>query len=142
MKRVNIIAVGRLKEASWRHACDDYYKRCSRLIQIKEKEARDLRGLKAEILPRSFIILLDERGKQYTSRSFAALLQDLLEKALSDITFIIGGPDGVDDEVRRTANITLSLGTMTFAHRIVRVMLAEQLYRAVSIIEGMPYHRD
>jgi len=101
-------------------------------------EARLLTGA----LPRkAFTVLLDERGKAMGSDAFAAVLQRHLDQGTADLAFLIGGPDGHAEATREAAGLVLSLGPMTWPHRLVRVLLFEQLYRAVTILSGHPYHR-
>jgi len=142
VKRAVILAVGRQKDSALRELCEDYYRRCSRSLQIEEREVRDLATLKRALPARGFVVLLDERGEQVTSRQFAQLLQRWVESPFPQLAFVIGGAEGLDDELRARGHYLLSLGKMTFAHRLVRLLLAEQLYRAVSLAEGAPYHRD
>jgi 23S rRNA (pseudouridine1915-N3)-methyltransferase len=142
MRRALILCEGRLKEPALRELRDDYYRRCARTLSIEERELRDLEALRSAIPERAAVVVLDERGKQLTSRELAGELRKLIElPASGPIVFVIGGADGLDDALRGRATLLLALGRMTFAHRLVRLMLAEQLYRAVSILEGTPYHR-
>ena len=141
MRGALILAVGKLKDPALEQACSDYYRRCLRTLPITVKEVRDLAALQATIPSRALVCALDERGKQLGSREFAEQLGRFIETA-RPLVFAIGGPDGLDDALRARADLLLSLGKMTFAHRLVRLILAEQLYRAVSILEGSPYHRD
>jgi len=143
MRKVNIVAVGRLRESALRTICEDYYRRCRARFQIEEIELRDDKALNARMnTTQEFLIVLDERGKEPTSREFANQLETQLIESNSPITFVIGGADGVGEKVRARANRLISFGKMTIAHQLVRVILAEQLYRAVSLMEGAPYHRD
>ena len=91
--------------------------------------------------PRAFAVVLDERGKALTSEEFASLLRRHLEGGTPDIAFLIGGPDGHAADIRQQAGLLMSFGPMTWPHRMVRVMLFEQIYRAVTILSGHPYHR-
>ena len=91
--------------------------------------------------PKGFSVVLDERGKALASEAFAELLRRHLDGGTPDMAFLIGGPDGHAPEIRETAGLLMSFGPMTWPHRLVRVMLFEQLYRAVTIIAGHPYHR-
>lgn len=87
-------------------------------------------------LPRSArLLVLDERGKDYTTRQFAALLK-------SETAFVIGGPDGVSEELKAKAELLLRVSSFTLPHALAQVVLLEQLYRAASILTGHPYHRD
>ena len=91
--------------------------------------------------PNSFIIALDENGKQWSSQAFAKLWQDW-QAHHPHISFLIGGADGLSDECLSRANLKWSLSALTFPHQLVRVLLAEQLYRASTISRNHPYHRD
>jgi 23S rRNA (pseudouridine1915-N3)-methyltransferase len=142
MRKLELFAVGRLKEAAIREICDDYYKRCRRTLDIREREFRSLQALEAAITPKTFLLLLDERGEQWKSRPFAAQLDQWSQKPGRPLVVAIGGADGFTDRLRNRADKIWGLSKLTFAHRLVRVIVAEQLFRAVSIIEGTPYHRD
>ncbi len=89
---------------------------------------------------KTFVILLDERGERYTSVQFAGILEKKMMEGNKDLVFIIGGAFGVSDEVYRRADRVISLSPMTFSHQVVRILLMEQLYRALTIIHGEPYH--
>jgi len=107
--------------------------------QIKDKEAAlILRRLR----PSDEVILLDERGREYDSRGFAAMLQDRMGRGGRDLVFVIGGAYGFAREVYDRSDGSISLSKMTFSHQMVRTIFAEQLYRAMTIIKGEPYHHD
>ena len=96
----------------------------------------------ASALPqRGFAVVLDERGKAMASEAFAQLLRRHLDDATPEVSFVIGGPDGHAAETRSEAGLLLSFGAMTWPHRLVRVMLFEQIYRAMTILQAHPYHR-
>jgi len=100
-------------------------------------------ALLLKVVPeKSFVILLDERGKDLSSRELAAKMNAWQEQSHTNLVFLIGGADGVTDDVRKRANFTLCFGRTTWPHRLVRVMLLEQIYRAQQINSGHPYHRD
>lgn len=106
--------------------------------QWKEREARRI----LEALPeQSQLVLLDERGRDLDSAGLAAMMQRWQSHA-RPVAIVIGGPDGVDDLIRQQATTTLRLSSLTLPHALVRVVLAEQLYRGWSILAGHPYHRD
>ena len=102
----------------------------------KEAEAQEL----LKKVGGSRLIVLDEEGKSLTSYEFTAMISRLRDEAL-DVAFAIGGPDGHGDALKKAAHLQLSLGRMTLPHGLVRIVLAEQLYRAMTIIQGHPYHR-
>ncbi|MGH6896345.1 MAG: 23S rRNA (pseudouridine(1915)-N(3))-methyltransferase RlmH [Geminicoccaceae bacterium] len=151
--RVTIAAVGRDRSGPTRELFDDYCRRCSwpiRLIEIAPRSALPReRRLAAEgarlsgAIPRdATLIVLDERGRALSSRSFAARIGAWQQQSRSELAFLIGGPDGLAADVIQRAELVLALGRMTWPHLLVRVLLAEQLYRASTILAGHPYHRD
>ncbi len=89
-----------------------------------------------------YIILLDERGKQYNSKGFAAVLQKLFTGSYKRIIFVIGGPYGFSESLYSRCNLKISLSSMTFPHQLVRLLFMEQLYRGLSILKGLPYHNE
>ena len=143
MKELTVLAVGKLRDPGLRKLCDDYYRRCKGRFQVREVEVRDNKRL-AAALPAGGgkIIMLDERGDQLTSKAFSEAVSGWVSNPAGSPTLVIGGADGLGDDMRKRASRLLSLGKITLAHRLVRVVLAEQLYRAVSIMEGSPYHRE
>lgn len=150
--RITIAAVGRLRDAVLRAPYDDYAGRLTWPVALKEvEEKRKLSGpermasesrLLAEALPpKAVVVALDPRGKTLSSEDFAAQLGRFQDDGVADLGFVIGGADGLAPEWRQRARLVLSLGAMTWPHMLVRIMLAEQLFRAQSILAGHPYHR-
>ncbi|MCH8153886.1 MAG: 23S rRNA (pseudouridine(1915)-N(3))-methyltransferase RlmH [Proteobacteria bacterium] len=155
--RMTLIAVGRSKSGPPREIYDHYAGRLGRgplgALALKEVEERrplpadDLKRREAELLlgaaPKGArIIALDERGKALSSAEFAGLLGRWRDAGVRDLAFLVGGAEGLDGSVREAAALTLSLGPMTWPHLLARALLAEQLYRAQSILTGHPYHRE
>ncbi|MEM5521139.1 23S rRNA (pseudouridine(1915)-N(3))-methyltransferase RlmH [Sulfitobacter sp. AS59] len=154
--RVHICVVGRLRAGPEKELIDDYLKRFDRTgralglgpAQILEVEDKKNGGMAAEaallrrVIPDgSLICVLDERGRVEPSPDFANRLGGWRDQGRGDIAFVIGGADGIAKELRNDADHALSFGKMVWPHMLVRVMLAEQLYRAASILSGGPYHR-
>lgn len=154
--RVHLIAVGRLRAGPERDLVDDYLKRCDRtgrplgLGPFLEHEVEDKKNLgraaEADLLARAVpvggvLVTLDERGKLMSSPEFAAMLARWRDGGRQDVAFVIGGADGIDPALRAKADASISFGAMVWPHLLVRVMLAEQLYRAATILGGGPYHR-
>jgi len=154
--RVTLCAVGRLRSGPERALIDDYTTRFDRtgralgLGPLAEVEVEDRKGggkaaeavLLARALPAgSVCIVLDERGQQMNSPDFAARLAGWRDAGRQDVAFVIGGADGLAPDFRDRADLAISFGAMVWPHMLVRVMLAEQLYRAASILSGSPYHR-
>ena len=88
------------------------------------------------------VIALDENGKQMTSRGLATELGRVRDAAVTGTAFVIGGPDGLDPAFLASVSLTLGFGTMTWPHQLARIMAAEQIYRAMTILSGHPYHRE
>ena len=105
----------------------------------KEKEA----DMQLKVLDKcDYIVLLDDKGKEFTSMAFAEFLNRRMNAGTKTLAFVIGGPYGFSERIYRIANEQLSLSRMTFSHQIVRVLFAEQLYRAFTIINNEPYHHE
>ena len=96
----------------------------------------------SELAPTDKLILLDERGKSFSSREFASFLEGKMLQSERRLVFVIGGPYGFSPEVYARANEPLSLSKMTFSHQMVRLFITEQIYRAMTILRGEPYHHD
>lgn len=154
--RVHLCAVGRLRAGPERDLLDDYGARFDRtgralaLGPFNEHEVEDKRGggmaAEAQLLDRAIpsgalLVTLDERGKLLSSPEFAGLLAGWRDGGRQDVAFVIGGADGIAPELRARADASISFGRMVWPHMLVRVMLAEQLYRAAAILAGTPYHR-
>lgn len=147
--KIEIIAVGRLKKGTPFHALlDNYTKQLKsdlKITEIDERRFQDKTQQNQEIINKipesSYLIVLDETGQDTSSRSFADLIQKKCETG-TNICFIIGGADGLNNSVLEKAHKIISFGTFTWPHKMVRVMLVEQIYRAHQIKSGHPYHRD
>ncbi len=154
--RVHICAVGRLRKGPKRDLYDDYLTRFDRtgralalgpaqLIEVEDKKgggmAAEAMLLRRAIPDGSLVCTMDERGKLMSSPDFAKQLGTWRDQGRQDVAFVIGGADGIDPGLRGQADASLSFGKMVWPHMLVRVMLAEQLYRAASILSGGPYHR-
>src|SRR5262249_50192554 len=142
--KLTIVTIGKARTAEIALA-NGYIKRLKSGVAIKEITTGKTQKAEAEqilksIPPKSFVVLLDERAKDLGSRDCAAKFAQWQERG--SIAFLIGGADGVTDEIRKRADFTLGFGKLTWPHRLVRVMLLEQLYRARQINAGHPYHRD
>ena len=152
MLSIEILAVGRLKNGPMYDLLLDYQKKIRWSFTLHEIESRH-RDAKAKqddehskltslIKPSAFVIALDERGKSVKSLEFSRKIQSLQDNAYSDVQFILGGADGLQDDMRKRANMLLSFGNQTWPHMLARVMLVEQIYRAQQILAGHPYHRE
>ncbi|MBK7086946.1 MAG: 23S rRNA (pseudouridine(1915)-N(3))-methyltransferase RlmH [Flavobacteriales bacterium] len=108
--------------------------------EVEHKRKVGTQRLMEAVKDDAMVVLLDERGKQFTSEGFAAQVGRWRDQGARTITFVVGGAYGVEEPLRRRAQLVLALSSMTFPHQLVRVFLAEQLYRAFSILDGRPYH--
>jgi 23S rRNA (pseudouridine1915-N3)-methyltransferase len=139
--KVAVVAVGKLKERHWVEACDEYLKRLKRYVPCEVFEVRSESDLVARCPPRFARWVLDERGRELTSQEFAKHIERRMTQGTQGIAFVIGGAEGLPQEVRDGSELTIAFGKMTMAHRLVRLVLLEQLYRAFTIIRGEPYHK-
>ncbi|HTN50982.1 MAG TPA: 23S rRNA (pseudouridine(1915)-N(3))-methyltransferase RlmH [Anaeromyxobacter sp.] len=152
--RLRLIAVGRDRSGLYAPAVEEYAGRLARqarfeLVEVPEARkhagtprARDEEGeaLLAKVGPRDRVVVLDERGEELASVAFAARVGRWIEGA-QDVALLMGGSDGLSDAVRARAKETLALSRLTLAHRLARLVLVEQLYRAMTILRGEPYHK-
>ncbi len=155
--RITLIQVGKTRFPYLQEGISDYQKRIEHYVNFDEITIQDLKNTKnlsttevkkkegeqiLKIVDKSaYLVLLDERGKQYSSEEFA----DFIKKSMNsgrDIVLLIGGAYGFSEDVYSRANDKISLSKMTFSHQLVRLIFAEQLYRAMTIIKGEPYHHS
>jgi 23S rRNA (pseudouridine1915-N3)-methyltransferase len=144
---ITILCVGKLKEKYWTEAAAEYRKRLSRYCTITVEELKEenpeaegqniLKRLKKD----TFVITLEIHGKALSSEELSSKLQELALEGKSDITFVIGGSDGLSEEVSRRSDLKLSFSRMTFPHQMIRIFLLEQIYRSFKIMKGETYHK-
>ena len=144
---ITILCVGKLKEKYWTEASAEYRKRLSRYCTITVEELKEenpeaegqniLKRLKKD----TFAITLEIQGKALSSEELSSKLQELALEGKSDITFVIGGSDGLSEEVSRRSDFKLSFSRMTFPHQMIRIFLLEQIYRSFKIMKGETYHK-
>lgn len=152
MLKVEIICVSRVKRGSYHDLIEDYKRRINWNLTIREIEARNTDPAKAQqeeqekilalLNSHAIVVVLDERGDGLRSLDFAKTIEKFMNSGENHFQFIIGGADGLLDDVRNRANILLSFGHQTWPHLLARVMLLEQIYRAQQILAGHPYHRE
>lgn len=151
--RLWIAAVGRLRAGPVKDVVEDYARRSPWPLRIREVEVRkrlsgpELKRAEAALLleavpPGARLVALDERGRDLSSEAFAERLGQWRDEGVGDLAFLIGGADGHDETIRERAALTVAFGRMTWPHMLARAMLAEQIYRAQTILEGHPYHRS
>jgi 23S rRNA (pseudouridine1915-N3)-methyltransferase len=144
--KLKIAWIGKTKDRAIESLTEEYLKRLKRYGEIEGVELRDEAAVlqlaedRGRARSRHLLVLLDSRGKQFSSEELAKFLQDHEERNPLPLAFAVGGADGFSEEARRQATLVLSLGKMTLAHELARIVLLEQLYRACTIRAGHPYH--
>lgn len=145
--KLKIAWIGKTKQPAITSLTDEYLKRISRYITVDGVSLRDEAALLdlcgrsgAKGGAKSTLVLMDSRGKEFSSEQFAKFLGDYQDRNPLPLVFAIGGADGFSDPVRAAAQHTISLGQITLAHELARVVLLEQVYRAFTILKGHPYH--
>jgi 23S rRNA (pseudouridine1915-N3)-methyltransferase len=144
--KIKIAWIGKTKEPAIAALTEEYLKRISRYVPVEGVTLRDEAALlstcgrSAKGGAKSTLVLMDSRGKEFSSEQFAKFLGDYQDRNPLPLVLAIGGADGFSDEARGAAQQTISLGKMTLAHELARVVLLEQVYRAFTILKGHPYH--
>lgn len=113
----------------------------SRARRAEDRKVEEAKALLSGSPAGAFIVALDERGSSISSERFASAMAKARDQGAPAFALLIGGPDGLDEEIRRRAGLVVAFGAMTWPHQLVRVMAAEQIYRAITILSGHPYHR-
>lgn len=158
--KFSLHAIGRMKSGAEKELFQKYWQRAqasgrglgvsllelreygeSKAGRASERKRQEASDLLKTIDKRAFVIALDERGKTMTSPDFANLLGKVRDQGAPEIIVIIGGADGLDESVHGRADTTIAFGAMTWPHQLVRILAAEQIYRAFSILSGHPYHK-
>lgn len=158
--KIKLICVGKIKEAFFRDAIDEYTKRLSKFTKVEIIECQDEKtpdnasdNLNAQIMEKEgerilskinkddFVITLEILGKELSSVELSDKINDILNRGYNTITFIIGGSLGLSDTVKKRSDFKLSFSRMTFPHQLMRVILLEQIYRSFKIQNNEPYHK-
>lgn len=143
--KLQIAWIGKTKEAPFRALTEEYLRRISRYLAAESHELTSEDALlelagSTSGRTRPVLVLLDARGRQFTSEEFAGLLRDQQDRGTQNLFFGVGPADGFSDKARGVADLILSFGKMTLAHELARIVLLEQIYRAFTILKGHPYH--
>jgi 23S rRNA (pseudouridine1915-N3)-methyltransferase len=155
--RLRFLWIGKTKNADILNLIAEYEGRVRHFVPCDIVEARDLsrkrspsaearvsgeeRELAKHLPAAGRVVALDEKGRQFSSESFSVWMESEMNRGSRSVTFVIGGPEGLSPEIIRNADMVLSLGKMTWTHEMCRVLLLEQVYRALCILRGIPYHR-
>lgn len=156
--KIVLLVVGKTDSSYWRAAQDEYQKRLVHYIpfdlevipdvknvrNMSEVQQKDNEGalILKQLQPGDHVVLLDEKGKEYTSVQFAAYLEKKMHTVAKRLVFVIGGPYGYSDAVYSVVRERLSLSKMTFSHQMIRPIFVEQIYRAMTILRNEPYHHE
>jgi 23S rRNA (pseudouridine1915-N3)-methyltransferase len=154
--KIKLIAVGKTDNANLQHFIDDYIKRLGFYISFEFFVIPDIKNTKSlsesiqkqkegenilkQVTSTDILILLDEKGKNYSSVGFSEFLQKKMNSGIKQLVFVVGGPYGFSQEIYDRANGKISLSSMTFSHQMIRLFFIEQLYRAFTILRNEPYH--
>jgi 23S rRNA (pseudouridine1915-N3)-methyltransferase len=139
--------VGKTKDKNWRALADEYFARLSHFVRCEITEIKDSgKEIESKLIleklnQSSFVCLLDVKGSPISSHDLAGKVENWQNRGFKEITFVIGGAEGVASEVVERADYSLSLSFLTFTHEMARVVMLEQLYRAFTIIKGFPYQK-
>ena len=151
--RINIIAIGKIKEKYFADAVEEFSRRISRfvdfsVVEVMEApptksvaEKQDIEGKALLQKAKGYVVVMDGRGKTMSSEELSELISSKCAAGQSEFSLLIGGSHGHSEFVLKSADVILSFGRNTFPHQLFRVMLTEQIYRAISIINGLPYHK-
>lgn len=156
--KIELILVGKTSKSYFQDAIEEYVKRISRYISfdvkiipdlknsknLSEKQIKELEGVAVlkQIDSSDYVVLLDDKGKNFTSKEMAIWLEQKQAQSIKKMVFVIGGAYGFSADVYTRTNEKISLSKLTFSHQIVRPIFLEQLYRCFTIINGEPYHHE
>ena len=156
--KISLLVVGKTDADHVRKGIEEYEKRVRRYLPYEMRVIPDVKNAKnlsetqqkeregeailAQVEPSDFLVLLDERGVEFTSKEFARFVEQKMVGGVKRLVFVIGGPYGFGDAVYARADMKVSLSKMTFSHQLVRVLFVEQLYRSMTILKGEPYHHE
>jgi 23S rRNA (pseudouridine1915-N3)-methyltransferase len=156
--KITFLTVGKTEDAYLKEGIEKYTKRLKHYTKLdlvdlpelkntkalteQQQKAKEAEAILKKITPLDHVILLDDKGMEFTSKQFAAYIDKKSVSSTSSLVFVVGGPYGFDQSVYDRANDKLSLSRMTFSHQMIRLFFVEQLYRAYSILKGEPYHHE
>lgn len=159
--KILVTAIGRMKRGPESDLCERYLKRAfdigrslgvstisvrelqeSRAQTAAQRQSDEARALLARIPDDEVLVALDERGKSVSTAAFCDVIEQARTDGRANLHFVIGGPDGLADTIRTRAQTTVAFGQITLPHQLVRVILLEQIYRSMTILQGHPYHRE
>ena len=155
--RIRFLWIGETKDDCYRELEDAYFRRVSKLVScerifvpdlkksdprsVAAQQDRESRLIEKKLDKGTFLVALDETGKELTSVQLADTLRTLMNRGVSNITFLVGGFMGIPSTILQKSDLRMSLSRLTFPHELARVVLLEQFYRSLSIIKNLPYHR-
>lgn len=156
--KIKLITVGKTDASYLNEGIEIYLKRLKHYIPFELEELPDVKNTRnrtadeqkqmegekilSKLQPTDYLVLLDERGKAFTSKQFARHLDQKMLQSIKQMVFVIGGPYGFSEEMYQRCNEQMTLSKMTFSHQMVRLFFVEQLYRAMTILKGEPYHHE
>jgi 23S rRNA (pseudouridine1915-N3)-methyltransferase len=155
---ITLLMIGNTSETFIQEGYDVFIKRLKHYIKVKELVVPDIKDRKhlnaaqvkekeaililEKLTASNYTVLLDERGKEFSSVEFSGFLQKTMNSGIREMFFVFGGAYGVAESIKQKADLTVSLSRMTFTHQFIRLIFAEQLYRAMTILKNEPYHNE
>ena len=137
-----VISVGKIRDAPLRAAADDYFGRVRRYVACEEREVRSGEDLRGAVPAGAVVVAMEVKGEALTSEQLSKRVEQWARRNKGIVVFLIGGAEGIPRPVSESADARLSLSTLTLPHRLARVLLAEQLYRSMTLLRGEPYARE
>ncbi|MDA2938187.1 23S rRNA (pseudouridine(1915)-N(3))-methyltransferase RlmH [Acidobacteria bacterium AH-259-A15] len=155
--RLRFLWIGKTKDPLLLKVEERYLKRIEQYFPTERATVRDLkkidrhqqaaqlereaRQIERKLSSETYLVVLDSLGKQFTSQRLASFVAELMNRAVSEVTFVVGGHLGIPSKIKDLADLKISLTKLTLPHELARIILLEQIYRAVSVIKGLPYHK-
>lgn len=156
--KITLLVIGKTDKPFINKGLEIFSKRLNRYFPFEIREIKDLKNtsslsskeqkqkeaslVRKNLKPEDHLILLDEKGKEFTSVEFASFIQGKMNMGIKNLVFAVGGPYGFSEEIKKQASGKISLSQMTFSHQLIRLIFAEQLYRAMTILNNEPYHNE
>jgi len=156
--KITLLVIGKTDKPFVNVGLEVFSKRLNRYLPFEIREIKDLKNtsnlsskeqkqketslLQKYLKPGDHLVLLDEKGKEFTSVGFASFVQGKMNMGIKNLVFVVGGPYGFSEEIKKQASGKIALSKMTFSHQLIRLIFAEQLYRAMTILNNEPYHNE
>lgn len=146
MMKLRLVCIGKLKEKFFTDAVNEYVKRCSRfgeltIVELPERRTLEEEGEDVLKKVKGYVVVTDIKGEEVTSEKLAETVQNAFNGGKSEVTFVIGSSEGLSEKVKEIADKKVSFGRVTYPHQLMRVIVCEQIYRALTILNNVTYHK-